>query len=184
MNAPNPATPDNGAEWTWKETLADGTPVVIRPLRESDHQSERAFIEGLSAKAMHNRFLGQIPHPTDDFIRRLINVDMINDVALAAVTGEGEQQRFLGVSRYAADPGRRTCECAIVVADAWQHRGLGTMLMRRLIEIATRRGLTLMQSTDLAENTEMRQLARELGFECERDPDDAQQVVYSMRLNA
>lgn len=71
-----------------------------------------------------------------------------------------------------------------MVADAWQHKGLGTILMRRLIEIATRRGLTLMQSTDLAENTEMRQLARDLGFECERDPDDAQQVVYSMRLNA
>lgn len=184
MNAPNPATPDSGSEWTWKETLADGTPVLIRPLRESDHQFERAFIEGLSAKAMHNRFLGQIPHPTDDFIRRLINVDMLNDVALAAVMGEGDQQQFLGVSRYAADPGRSTCECAVVVADAWQHKGLGTMLMRHLIEIATKRGLALMQSSDLAENAEMRQLARDLGFACERDPDDAQQVVYSLRLGA
>lgn len=101
MNAPNPATPDTGAEWTWKETLADGTPVVIRPLRESDHQSERAFIEGLSAKTMHNRFLGQIPHPTDDFIRRLIHVDMINDVALAAVMGEGSNS---GSSASAATP--------------------------------------------------------------------------------
>lgn len=184
MNAPNPATPDSGSEWTWKETLADGTPVSIRPLHESDHRFERAFIEGLSAKSMHNRFLGQIRHPTDDFIRRLINVDMINDVALAAVMGEGEQQQFLGVSRYAADPERRTCECAVVVADAWQHKGLGTTLMRHLIEIATKRGLALMQSSDLAENAEMRQLAHDLGFECARDPDDAQQVVYSLRLGA
>jgi GNAT superfamily N-acetyltransferase len=184
MSMPNPANPDAGREWTWKETLADGTPVLIRPVRKSDGEIERAFIEGLSTKAMHNRFFGQITHPSADFIRRMTDIDMVNDVALAAVVGEGEQQQFLGVSRYAADPQRRTCECAVVVADAWQHKGLGTMLMQHLIEIATKRGLALMQSSDLAENAEMRQLARDLGFECERDPDDAQQVVYSLRLGA
>lgn len=184
MSMPNPATPAAAPEWTWRETLADGTPVLIRPVRKSDGETERAFIEGLSAKAMHNRFLGQIAHPTDDFIRRMTDIDMVNDVALAAVVGEGERQQFVGVSRYGADRDRKTCECAVVVADAWQDKGLGTMLMWHLIEIARKQGIALMQSGDLADNTEMRELAQDLGFQCDRDPEDPKLVVYTLRLDA
>lgn len=167
----------------WTETLADGTRMTIRPVCKLDAETERAFIERLSPKALHNRFLGLVAHPSDDFIEQLTDIDYTNDVALAAVIRDGNLEKFIGVSRYAVDRERNRCECAVVVADDWQNRGVGTELMRRLIEIARQRGLGLMESIDLGDNMEMRQLARDLGFQCRSDPEDARQVIYSLRLD-
>lgn len=168
---------------SWTETLADGTRVLIRPVCKLDAEAERAFIEGLSPKALHNRFLGLVAHPSDDFVERLTDIDYTNDVALAAVLRDGGLEKFIGVSRYAVDRARNQCECAVVVADAWQNRGVGTALMRHLIGIARQRGLSLMESIDLGDNVEMRQLASDLGFQRRSDPEDAHQVIYSLRLD-
>jgi GNAT superfamily N-acetyltransferase len=167
----------------WTQTLSDGSEVVIRPIRRGDAAAERAFIAGLSPEAMHNRFLGQIAHPDDAFIEQLTDIDYVNDVALVAVVEEDGADKIIGVSRYAKDPEGAHCESAVVVADAWQHRGLGTALMKRLILIAQERGLRTMESIDLAGNIDMRDLARELGFHVRQDPDDAEQVIYTLDLD-
>jgi len=72
----------------------------------------------------------------------------------------------------------------VVVADAWQGKGLGTALMKCLIAVASERGLLSMQSFDLAENWEMRELAAALGFYSRPDPDDPHQVIYTLPLAA
>jgi GNAT superfamily N-acetyltransferase len=167
----------------WTQTLNDGSHVVIRPIRRQDAEAERAFIEGLSTRSMHNRFLGQIAHPDDAFIEQLTDIDYVNDVALVAVVDDESEGKIVGVSRYAKDPAGARCESAVVVADAWQHRGLGTVLMQHLILIAQERGLRTMESIDLAGNIDMRDLARELGFHVRQDPDDAEQVIYSLDLD-
>jgi GNAT superfamily N-acetyltransferase len=168
----------------WTQTLSDGSEVVIRPIRRQDAAAERAFIEGLSPESMHSRFLGQIAHPSDAFIEQLTDIDYVNDVALVAVVAEDGTDRIVGVSRYAKDPAGGRCESAVVVADAWQHRGLGTALMKHLILIAQERGLRTMESIDLAVNAEMRDLAQDLGFQVREDPDDAKQVIYTLDLDA
>lgn len=166
----------------WTEPLANGARVQIRPICELDAAAERAFIEGLSTKSMHNRFLGLVAHPTDEFVEQLTDIDYLNDVALVAVTEDTGSERIVGVSRYATDSAQERCECAVVVADDWQNKGLGTALMKHLIDIARLRGLRVMESVDLAENVEMRELARYLGFESRPDPDDPHQVIYTLSL--
>lgn len=166
----------------WTETLTDGSRVLIRTICSLDAELERQFIEGLSIKARHNRFLGVIAHPSDEFLEKLTDIDYINDVALVAVTQGPGPEQIVGVSRYAADRARDHCESAVVVADAWQGKGLGTALMTRLIEVARKRGLRTMESTDLADNTEMRELARYLGFDARTDPDDPHMVTYTLSL--
>jgi GNAT superfamily N-acetyltransferase len=168
----------------WTQTLSDGSQVVIRPIRRQDAAAERAFIAGLSPESMHNRFLGLIAQPDDAFIEQLTDIDYVNDVALAAVIDEDGVEKIVGVSRYAKDPAGARCESAVVVADAWQHRGLGTALMKRLILIAQERGLRTMESIDLAGNVDMRDLAHHLGFQVREDPDDAKQVVYTLDLDS
>jgi GNAT superfamily N-acetyltransferase len=167
----------------WTETLRDGGKVVIRPIRRQDAAAERAFIAGLSPQSMHNRFLGQIAHPGDDFIEQLTDIDYVNDVALVAVVDDEAGEEIVGVSRYAKDPAGTRCESAVAVADAWQHRGLGTALMKHLILIAQERGLKTMESIDLAGNLDMRDLARALGFHTRPDPDDAQQLIHTLDLD-
>lgn len=169
-------------EYRWHQNLSGGGHVLIRPITKLDATAERAFIEGLSSTAQRMRFMAHIKHPSDKLISQLTNVDGINHVALIAVMKEDAAEKIVGVSRYSLDAAKRRCECALVVSDDWQHKGLGTALMRHLIEIARAKNIAALESVEFAENTDMRTLMHELGFHLRRDPDDASQVIYRLEL--
>jgi GNAT superfamily N-acetyltransferase len=166
----------------WAETLRDRSHVIVRPLIAQDREAERAFIEQLSAEACRFRFLGSMRHPSERLLDTLTRMDPERDVAFAAVVAEGIHETIVGVSRYSADKEGKYCECAVVVDDEWQNKGLGTLLMRRLIEVARARGIRVMRSIDLAANARMADLAQDLGFTRHVDPDDASQVIHELQL--
>jgi GNAT superfamily N-acetyltransferase len=163
-------------------TLRDGSEVAIRALRKEDAELERDFIRNLSPESRWMRFLGQIGEPGDALIRKLTELDYQRDMAFIALSHDGGVTRQVGVSRYSLAPDGQSCECAVTVADAWQGRGLGTLLMRDLINMARRRGIRSMFSIDASENGRMRELARDLGFKRERDPDDPTLVIHRLTL--
>jgi GNAT superfamily N-acetyltransferase len=163
-------------------TLLDGSNVTIRPLRKEDAELERDFIRDLSPESRWMRFLGQIGEPSDSLIRKLTEIDYLHDMAFIALSREGGVTREVGVSRYSLASDGQSCECAVTVADAWQGKGLGTILMRDLIDIARKRGIHSMFSIDANENERMRELARDLGFKRERDPGDPTQVIHRLML--
>ena len=163
-------------------TLLDGSEVTIRTLRKEDAQLERDFIRNLSPESRWMRFLGQIGEPSDSLIRKLTELDYRHDMAFIALAREGGTTREVGVSRYSLAPDGQSCECAVTVADAWQGKGLGTVLMRDLIDIARKRGIRSMFSVDANENERMQELAHDLGFKRERDPDDATRVIHRLVL--
>ena len=105
-----------------------------------------------------------------------------HDEAFVALADADERGAIVGVSRYAVGSDPLACEIAVTVLDAWQSQGLGTALMRRLIEAARERGLQRMVSLDFAENQEMAHLAHHLGFHSAPDPDDRTQVVHTLTL--
>ena len=113
---------------------------------------------------------------------QLTDIDPEHEVAFVAVVPEGSVERIVGVSRYSASVDGESCECAVTVADEWQNKGLGTVLMEHLIGIARQRGIRRMYSVDLAENLQMRDLAAHLGFHVRTDPDDASQVIHELVL--
>lgn len=163
-------------------TLRDGSEVTIRALRKEDAALERAFIRNLSPESRWMRFLGQIGEPSDSLIRKLTELDYQHDVAFIALSREGGIAYEVGVSRYSLAPDGQSCECAVTVADAWQGKGLGTVLMRDLIDIARRRGIRSMFSIDANENERMRELARDLGFKREQALDDPTRVIHRLVL--
>lgn len=163
-------------------TLLDGSKVAIRALRKEDAGLERDFIRNLSPESRWMRFLGQIGEPSDSLIRKLTELDYQHDMAFIALSRDGGIEHEVGVSRYSLASDGRSCECAVTVADAWQGKGLGTILMRDLIDIARRRGIRTMFSIDANENERMQELARDLGFKRERDPDDATRVIHRLAL--
>lgn len=163
-------------------TLRDGSEVTIRVLHKEDAKLERDFLRNLSPESRWMRFLGQFNEPSDALIRKLTDLDYRRDMAFIALSRADGITRLVGVSRYSLAPDGQSCECAVTVADAWQGRGLGTVLMRDLIDIARRRGIRSMFSIDANENERMRELARDLGFKRERDPDDATRVIHRLML--
>lgn len=179
---PQTQTSDDVAFPRWSETLRDQTRVVIRPIGKHDGEAERAFIEGLSAESRRFRFLGQVRSPSDRMIEDFTDIDLAHEAAFVAVIPEGSGERIIGVSRYGTDPDGRNCECAVTVSDEWQGKGLGTLLMKHLIEVAKARGIHSMTSIDSADNVPMSDLARHLGFRSRVDPDDAAQVIHELDL--
>src|SRR5262249_28294387 len=108
----------------WADTLADGTHVIIRPIAPKDARIEREFIERLSPESRRLRFLGQIGAPSDEMVRRFVDIDYDRDMAFVALVHRDNRTQEIGVSRYARGSNGLSCECAVTVSDEWRHRGL------------------------------------------------------------
>jgi GNAT superfamily N-acetyltransferase len=108
----------------------------------------------------------------------------VRDAAFVALIADGAEKREIGVARFSARTDGLTCECAVAVSDAWQHKGAATLLMRHLIDLARERGVECMYSVDAADNAAMRELAAHLGFTRKPDPSDATQVLHTLDLKA
>lgn len=92
-------------------------------------------------------------------------------MALAATTMLGGSETLIGVARFVSDENSPSAEFAIVVADAWQGRGIGTRLLRELIDVARHRGLKRLYGDILGVNRPMLELVRKLGFTLGRHED-------------
>lgn len=156
--------------------------MTLRPLQSGDLEIERRFVTGLSERTRYNRLLGGAIKITDEYIRRLIEVDGVREVALAAVTMLDAAEQIIGVARYVVGAGGRDCEFALVIADAWQGRGIGRRMLEKLIAVARARGLGALYGDVLSTNRPMLGLARALGFEVTRHPGDATLARVSLTL--
>jgi acetyltransferase len=156
----DPATARDGTT----VTLAGGRSFRVRPIRPSDRDRKREFLAGLSARARYNRFLGAVRELSPEALERLVRVDYRSQMALVALAGEGGAESIVGVARYAAAAASSSCELSVVVADAWQRRGLATTLARWLLEYARRSGYTRVTASTFADNVPMIRLAQRLGM--------------------
>jgi RimJ/RimL family protein N-acetyltransferase len=120
--------------------LRDGAQIVIRRVEPSDAAQLKSGFERLSAVSRYRRFLAPVDRLSPRQLSYLTQVDHTSHEAIAAldaVTGEG-----IGIARYVRDPtDERQAEVAIVVADAWQNRGVGTALFERLTRRARAAGV-------------------------------------------
>ena len=159
-----------------------GPPLLIRALRPDDLEREMHFISLLSQESLYQRvqyFAGEI---SADSAARLLDVDYVGSLALGAITGPADGGEIVGVSRYARIEGTDRAECAVVVADAWQGRGLGTELMRSLALAARARGILALVGLSLAENTRIAKWARQFGFRAITEPNSGGMVHVTLDL--
>ena len=147
--------------------LRDGTRIVIRPIRPEDREIEKQFVQNLSDETRYFRFLNAIRELSERMLTQFTRIDYFNQMALIAVIQENGREIEIGVARYIVDPDGRNCEFAIVIADAWQGRGIGSRLMMQLMEAARNRGLETMEGLVLASNHKMLSLMAALGFRIE-----------------
>jgi acyl-CoA synthetase (NDP forming)/GNAT superfamily N-acetyltransferase len=138
--------------------LRDGATVQVRPVRREDEGRLDALLEGLSVRSRALRF-------------HTAGVDL-QEAAHAAVAGEhmhglvalaGEPPVAVGHGLFVGTGGGRA-EVAFAVADAWQGRGVGTVLLGQLAEVAAQEGIDTFTALVLPENTRMLEMFRESGF--------------------
>lgn len=166
----------------WIESLDDGTHVLIRPLAAQDREREFQFIKHLSAQSCRFRFLGRLTEAGASLMDPLMDLDYHDRMSYVALAHEDGQLHEVGVSRYAARHGHKQCECAVAVADQWQRRGLGRLLMKHLIDAARRNGFEKMTSTNLPTNYAIHRLLKKLDFESYYPTVDFTEVVHKLHL--
>jgi GNAT superfamily N-acetyltransferase len=137
--------------------LHDGSRVALRPLATDDGERLRRLFHRLSPTSVYRRFRSPVPAPRAACLARLLDVDHDQREALAAVVGD----EVVAVARYARLAGGEA-ELALLVEDAWQRRGLGGALARRLAAVARRRGVRAFQAFTLGENVAAIRLLRRL----------------------
>ena len=152
--------------------LADGTNIKIRPIRPEDATIEQSFVRGLSPQSKYFRFMAGLNELTQHMLVRFTQLDYNRELALIAVLERPNEEAELGVARYIMNPDGESCEFALVVADAWQNRGIGSHLMAELIDAARQRGFKIMDGEILANNHNMLELVGNLGFSIHTNMDD------------
>ena len=162
--------------------LADGTPIAIRPIEKTDKKIELDFLNGLSSTTRYQRLLST-RNLLPGELRRLTEIDYEREMALIATiaTDDGAAEQEIGVARYVRDDGDGA-ELAIVIADRWQRRGLGALLLTHLIAAARDAGVRKLTGLTLATNPAMLQLAKRLGFVLRRQPGDPTLMQIALEL--
>lgn len=142
--------------------LADGSRILVRPLRPDDRERLRQGIAALSFHTRYLRFHGAGPRPTERELDLLLQLDGRDRAAWGAVdpvSGCG-----LGVARYARLSGQPSmAELALTVVDRWQRRGLARVLLDRLARSAQAAGIERFRAIVLAENRPVLDWVRSLG---------------------
>ena len=163
---------------------ADGTRVAIRPLRPDDLDRELAFIAGLSQETLYLRLQYSASGVSREDAARLLELDYRDRLAVGALIPTETGDSIIGVSRYARIEGTDQAECAIVVADAWHGRGLGTELMRSIGIGARKRGIRTLVGTSLGENQRILDWAHRFGFEARTEPNTGGMVRVTLDLSS
>jgi GNAT superfamily N-acetyltransferase len=166
----------------WIEALNNDTHVLIRPLHKQDRQLEFSFINQLSAESFRTRFFGTMDEESVPLIDQMMDVDYHNRMAYIAMAHEKGRLSEVGVSRYAVTADGQQCECSVVVADHWQRQGMGTLLMKHLIEAAQRNGFKNMVSIHQTSNFGMHRLARSLGFHSRYPVTGDNEIIHELDL--
>jgi acetyltransferase len=165
-----------------RATLNDGRNVLLRPIEPEDEPALREFFRHLTPEDVRLRFFSPIRELSHQFAARLTQIDYDREMALVACDPDTRDQ-IQGVVRITCDPDNIEAEYAVEVRSDLKGKGLGYLLMQRIIAYARNRGVQRMNGDVLAENRAMLQMCRELGFESRRAPDDPQVMRVELDLN-
>ena len=151
------------ADYSVVERLRDGSGIEIRAIRAADDQEMLEAVGRTSVQSLQRRFFVPKLHFSDRELDFFINVDFKDHVALVAELNENGRRVIVGGGRYImVKPGQ--AEMAFMVIDAYQGKGIGSVLMRHLIAIARDGGLKELIAEVLPENAPMLKLFGRFGF--------------------
>jgi len=165
-------------QYVSREELRDGTPVTIRPIRPEDEPLMVKFHETLSEQSVYMRYFHMMKldqRTAHERLTRICFIDYDREMALVAEhadpeTGEREIMGVSRLSRHGAAPDE--AEVSVLVSDRFQRRGIGTLLLNRILEVGRAEDLRRITAEILFDNHAMQHISRELGFHLRRDAEE------------
>lgn len=169
---------DYPSAWLRRFVARGDIPLVIRPMQPDDEPRVIAFHTALSEQSVYWRYFRTMPLQTRIAHDRLVTVCKPNHACEAVLVAEWTdpvgQRHIVGIGRLEDLPGSRNeaCEFAVIVADAWQGRGIGRRLLAELVEMARAAGRRRIVGDILPDNTHMQRMVQSLGFDVAYEFED------------
>lgn len=157
-------------------TTSTGSKVRLRPIRPDDAPRLVDFHRHLSPRSVYRRFFFVHPTLSAAEVERFTGVDYVDRLALVADDGD----RLIAVGRYDRSPGSDEAEVAFVVADEYQHHGIGPLLLAKLADAARLNGIRTFVAYVLTENRDMMGVFSHSAFALTTTIEDA---VATVRLD-
>lgn len=156
--------------------LKDGRPVVIRPIRGEDEPMLVDFHKSLSEQSVYLRYFTPMKLSTRISHERLSRICFNDyDRELALVVEEelpGNEKRILGVGRLIKSRDGSEGEYGVLIRDDQQRQGMGTELLRRLVEFGRAEGMSRITADILTDNIGMKKASEKVGFTVKYSKDE------------
>jgi acetyltransferase len=172
------------AKYSQQWQCRDGTPVLLRPIRAEDETIERELLTNMSDESSRGRFFQVLNNISSDMVARFCNIDHNREMAFIAEFSTDGKKRNVGVGRLIIEPTGNTAEFAVLVADDFQHKGLGLKLFELLIDIAREKQLSSIYGIVLNDNVRMLKIADKFGSKVVALPDftsGVSKVILNLR---
>jgi len=169
---------------TW--TTRSGKEILIRPIRPEDEPRLVEFHEHLSERSVYLRYASMLQisqRVAHERLSRICHIDYEREMALIAEWHDPETDRdmIVGVGRLTKEFGTNEAEFAMLVIDEFQREGIGTELLRRLVQIGRDEGLDRITADILVQNRAMQHVSEKLGFEIVHSGDMADEMVKAVK---
>jgi len=172
------------SDWHRHITIKKNKKVEVRPIRGEDAQAEIEFINSMSSESKYFRFMHAVNELTPEMLSRFTKLDYDREMAFGAFIQKKNKDKLIGVSRYAINPDKQSCEFAIAIADKYHGMGLARQLMLILIEHVKDRDLKIIEGTVLKNNNSMDNLMASLGFKKSASKEDYDINIYTFEFDS
>ena len=143
----------------------NGEELVLRHIRLGDASQHLAFLSAIEPEDLRMRLHSGRRTLLPDELAQLTDLDNAREAAFVAVRpGTRELDETLGVVRAAWDTRMEEAELGMLVRSDQQRRGLGELLLEKMIDYLSARGIRRVVANVLRENRAMRDLANAQGF--------------------
>lgn len=184
MTDPNSVARSYPAHYVSSWAMRDGTEVTIRPIRPDDEPLMVKFHETLSDRTVYLRYFSSLSlsrRTAHERLSRICIGDYEHEMVLVAehTNLQAGELCIIGVGRLNKLLAEGEAEVAALISDHYQHRGLGTELLRRLIKIAQDQNLRRLMASVLRDNLAIQTIFKRLGFRlCMMgDPSSVQAIL-------
>ncbi len=158
-------------------TLPNGKEILLRPIKPEDEPMWLEFLSNCSKESIYSRFRYAFHWDSHDVATRYCYIDYNRELAIVAeATIDGERQ-IIGIGRLIADPDHETVEYAVLIADAWQEKELGSLLTDYCMKIAQNWGLKKVIAITTTDNHRMLAVFRKRGFRLVPEDNGSEVVV-------
>ena len=163
------------------KTLNDGTEIFFRPVKPTDEGALSEMLYSLSPQSIRTRYMMQTKTFPHKDVQQITNIDYQQNLAIVATVPGVSGEEVVGIAQYFLDPKTSSAEVAFIVQDEWQQKGMGTVLLDYLTEIAKQRDVKSFFAKVLPTNKAMLTVFYNSGYKVNTEFDgDVYHIKYDL----